>query len=245
MFRFYGIVLVGWALLMPLTAGADEVGVACAANFASPMAELKVIYEQRTGSSIVVTFGSTGMLFGQIVQGAPYDLFFAADQARPEKLFRAGNAQSPVTYALGKVVLWSKSPPLKEAVSWQEVVQHAAVKKLGLANPKSAPYGAAAQAAMAGAGLLSGVKSRLVFGKNVGQAFQFAWSEAADASFVALAQALSEKGSQGKHWLIPEAESIVQQACLLNGSGEAAEAFLNFVLHDPEARAITAQYGYE
>ncbi|MBU1610908.1 MAG: molybdate ABC transporter substrate-binding protein, partial [Proteobacteria bacterium] len=141
--------------------------------------------------------------------------------------------------------LWSTSPALAKASDWQAAVQEASVQKIGLASPKTAPYGAAAMAAMDQTGVLPAVESNLVFGKNVGQAFEYAWSGATDASFVALSQALSEKGVTGRYWLVSEAALITQNACVLSGAGDLALAFFDFVLGDAAAREIINLYGYK
>lgn len=245
-FRFVVVVLA--LAVMVFAAGmswAGKVSVACAANFTGPMKELAALYEARTGVAVETSFGSTGMLFGQITQGAPFELFFAADTVRPAKLHSQGLCAEPCTYALGRVVLWSSAPELAGADDWLAAVSHPAVVKLALAKPETAPYGAAARDAMVQAGLADATKGLLVYGKNVGQAFQFAFSGSAEAAFVALSQALSGKGSRGRHWPVPEAESIVQNGCLLAGASHEAVGFFEFVLTDEQARDVIARYGYE
>lgn len=224
------------------TARAESVSVACAANFTAPMKRLAAMFEELSGVRVEPTFGSTGLLFGQIVQGAPFHLFFAADVARPATLHDRGLARAPRTYATGEVVLWSALPLTGE--SWAEAVADPAVVKIGLANPETAPYGAVAVAALEKAGLLEAVRPKLVYGKNVGQAFQFAWSGGAEAAFVALSQARSEQGRTGTLRRVPTAPLVTQDCCLLAGAGEDAARFLAFVLSDPDAREVVREYGY-
>lgn len=224
---------------------AQSLTVACAGNFTAAMKKLAALYEKETGTKIICTFGSTGMLYGQITNGAPFDLFFAADEKRPAKLFKAGLAQKPAPYARGKVILWSSKKSLATMDSWEKVVASPEVAKVGIASPKTAPYGLRAEEAMTKADLTDTVKAKLVFGKNVGMAFQFAYSGAAEASFAALSQALSEKGATGKYWLVPEAGAVKQSACILTkGNQETAAAFLSW-LATPAAKDIITGYGYE
>lgn len=224
---------------------AADISVACAANFTMVMKELSAMYEKETGTSVICAFGSTGMLYGQIRNGAPYDLFFAADEKRPILLHTEGLAFAPVLYAKGKVVVWSAKKELSTMSSWRDVVSSDAAYRVGMANPKTAPYGQAAEEAILSTGLMGIVLPKLAYGKNVGASFQYAYSGAADASFVALSQALSEKGAGGRYWRIPEAAPIRQTACVLeNGKTKPASLFLAW-LATPVARAIIEKYGYE
>lgn len=219
--------------------------IACAANFTSAMQELAKLYQADSGKSVHCTFASTGMLYGQIVNGAPYDLFFAADEERPKQLFSDRYAEEPVVYVKGRVVVWSSTPELQTVADWKEVVSSPSTVHVGIATPKTAPYGLAAENALASAGISLAVKPKLVYGKNVGTAFHYAYSGAAQASFVALSQALSEKGLVGRYWDMPEAALVNQAACALTrGDVVAAQQFLDW-LGSEEARAIITKYGYE
>lgn len=236
--------LVAAFCLMAVPAYAGSLSVACAANFTSAMKELAALYEKETGTPVTCTFGSTGMLYGQITKGAPYALFFAADEKRPALLFDAGKSEKPVLYAKGKAVLWTAKDSLSSLPDWKAVVTAAEVKKVGIANPKTAPYGLRATEAMATAGVTSKVDPKLAFGKNVGMAFQYAYSGAADAAFIALSQALSENGKNGTYWTIDEAGPVFQAACILQKDNPDAALFLTW-LHTPDAKEIISRYGYE
>lgn len=233
-------------LMLAFTASsvlAEELSVYTAANFTLPMKELAKRYEEQTGVKIVPNFGSTGMLYGQIENGAPVDLFFAADEKRPEMLFKAGKSLQPVTYAKGRAVLWT----LKDitAETWQEALQALPDGPLGLSNPKTAPYGATAKATLEDAGLWEKLEARIVYGKSVSQVFQFAHSDAAVASFCALSQTLSEEGAKGHHWIMTEAAPVSQGACVLKGEKqESAAKFLEFVLSDAN-KELLGSFGYE
>ena len=237
--------IICWLCLLAGPAHAAELSIACAANFTAPMKELAALYEQQTGAPVTCAFGSTGMLYGQITNGAPFDLFFAADEHRPALLHAAGLALPPVLYARGRVVLWTRDRTLTSLTGWKAVVTSPVVKRIGLANPKTAPYGEAAREALAAAGLMEAAQPRLAYGKNVGMTFQFAYSGAADIAFVALSQALSAEGSSGTHWPVPEAHPVRQAVCVVAGKDEAgAAAFLAWMRTAP-ARTIIMRYGYE
>ena len=225
--------------------GATPLRVACAANFTAPMKQLAKLYHEQADVPVDPVFGSTGMLYGQIVEGAPFDVFFAADTKRPALLVDQDLARTPVTYARGKAVFWSARAEVADADGWTAAATADVMQRIGLANPKTAPYGAAAVAAMRAAGVYEALEPKLVYGKNVGQAFQFAETRSADGAFVALSQALSEDGRKGAHWILDGAPLIEQAACVLSGAVPEAEAFLEFVLTDPDARAVIAAYGYE
>lgn len=234
-----------WIALMAGPARAASFRVACAANFTAPLKELANQYARETGDRVDCTFGSTGMLYGQIVNGAPYDLFLAADEERPALLHDAGRAAAPVTYARGAVVVWTTDDLLASLPDWKSVVTSPDADRIGVASPKTAPYGRCAMEAMASARIQTRVRSKLVFGKSVGTAFQYAYSGSADAGFVALSQALSSRGASGKYWPVDEALPVIQAACVLkSGNAESAGRFLNWLASDT-ARTIIKRYGYE
>ncbi|GAB7024134.1 molybdate ABC transporter substrate-binding protein [Salidesulfovibrio brasiliensis] len=176
-----------FVLLMAGNARGEEVSVACAANFTAAMKEIAAEYKASTGITVLLTFGSTGMLFGQIQNGAPYDIFFAADEKRPDLLHEQGKAEKPEPYATGRVVLWTSRE--SSADNWFTALE--SFEYIGAANPRTAPYGAAALDALKAKGALDATRSRLVFGKSVGQAFHFAHTGAAQAAFCARSQAIS------------------------------------------------------
>lgn len=234
-----------WLCVMSGQAYSAPLSIACAANFTSAMKELTTVYTEETGSKADCTYGSTGMLFGQITNGAPYDLFFAADEKRPALLHEQGLALKPIGYARGTVVLWSKNASLSYFKDWKAAACNGAIKTVGIASPKTAPYGARANEAMVKAKIYEKIQPKLVFGKSVGVSFQYAYSGAADVAFVALSQALSDKGKAGVHWAIPEASLVDQDVCVITrGDTEAALTFLKW-LETSHAQSIIKRYGYE
>jgi len=227
-------------------ARAGEVSIAVAANFTDVTLELIPLFESATGHKVRVSFGSTGMLYAQIGNGAPYDVFLAADTKRPEKAEAAGLAVSGTrfNYAYGKLMLWSGRPDAwTDARSW---LKRGAFAHLAIANPKTAPYGLAAEQVMDRLGVLSLLQGKLVRGDSLSQTFQFVVSGNAAAGFVAASQVKAWKGS-GTLWEVPQDlyAPIEQQAVLL-GRGEsnpAAAAFLGF-LKGEAARDVIRSYGY-
>lgn len=229
-------------------AHAAEVRVAVAANFAAPIKALSQPFEQSTGHTVSVAVGSTGQLYAQIKHGAPFDVFLAADDATPIKLEKEGATVSATrfTYAIGKLVLWSNKPNL---VDPQGAVLHSTqIKKIAIANPKLAPYGAAAMQVLEQMGLNAKLTPKLVEAANIGQAYQFVASENADLGFVALSQVM-ENGAlrSGSAWMIPAAyyTPIRQDAVLLKASknNPAAQAWMQY-LRSNAAREIIHSFGY-
>jgi len=221
--------------------------VGVAANFILPFRTMVRVFEEKTSIRVDPIFTSTGNLYTQIRNGAPYDLFLAAEQDRPGRLHRDGLAQRPFIYAKGKVVLWtSLKTRYRCGKPWQEMVVHSSVEQVGTANPETAPYGAAAVEALKRAGLWDTVKPKLVYAQSIAQAFQYAQSRSVDASFCALSSALSPQGRAGCHFTVAEAPAIVQAACVIKGKGRgaAAERFAAFLV-SAEAAAIKRKYGYE
>lgn len=223
---------------------AAEINVAVAANFTEPAKEIAAAFTRKTGHAAVLSFGTSGQFHSQITQGAPFQVFLSADDARPAKLAEAGLAvpESRFTYAIGKLVLWSKSPGL---VKGEETLKSASFAKLSICNPLAAPYGAAAVEVMKALKLYEGLQPKLVEGATITQAFQFVETGNAELGFVALSQlAGSDSGSR---WHIPqELYTPIRQDAVLLKSGvgnEAARAFIEF-LRGAEAHAIIRKYGY-
>ena len=241
--------ILGITLLLLLLAGpapaADKISAAVAANFIDAFKEIARSFEAKTGVPVEATYSSTGQLYAQIRNGAPYDLFLAADEERPALLHREGLAEAPFVYATGRVVLWTAKKDLCGARSWREVVAHPGLKKIAVANPKTAPYGASAMAALEKTGMLKNVEERLVFGQNIAQAFQYAVTGSVDAGFCALSSTLSEKGREGCAFSVEEAPAVVQGACLLKRTARQKDVreFIRF-LSSPEADSIKTKYGY-
>lgn len=225
-------------------AAAEEITVAAATNFAEPLAALRVLFEKQSGHRLVISNGSSGQLYAQIVNGAPYDVFLSADAGRPRRLEEEGKgiAGTRFTYAEGRLALWS---PSASSLEGGKILHAGDFRHLALANPRLAPYGLAAQQTLERLGLWEPLAGSIVLGENIGQAYSLAATGNAELAFVALAQ-LRRPGreTQGGLWEVPADfhEPILQQAILLE-EGTAARAFLGF-LGSPEARELIAAYGY-
>ena len=239
-----GVLCIGLAL--PRVLGADEIRVAVASNFRLAMEQAAARFERETGHPVTLIFGSTGKHYAQILNGAPFDAFFAADAERPQRLEREGRALpgSRFTYAVGQVVLWSADESLVDEEG--EVLATGEFRHLAMANPDLAPYGAAARAVLEALGLWAQLQPKLVRGENIGQAFQFVVSGNAELGFVARSQ-LAAPGSAfgGSSWTPPRSlyPPIEQQAVLLRDSG-AGRAFMAFMQGDRIA-GILREYGYD
>jgi len=230
--------------LASVTARAGEVKVAVAANFTNAAKEIGALFEKASGDKVVFSFGSTGQLYTQISQGAPFEVFLAADQARPKKAVAEtlAVADSLFTYATGKIVLYSREASV---VKGESTLKHAAFNKIAIANPVTAPYGTAAVQAMKALGVYDALSARIVQGTNIAQTYQFVASGNAAVGFVALSQiALHDKGSR---WIVPDTlyAPIAQDAVLVKrgAANKTARAFLAF-LKGPDARKVKEKYGY-
>lgn len=234
-------------LLTPLTAAAQDVHVAVAANFTPVLKELGQAFERQTGDRLIVSTGSTGKLYAQIANGAPYDVLLAADDTHPRKLEQAGLAEQGGTfvYAYGRLVLWSARPNYVDADG--NILKSGRYTRLAIANPNTAPYGAAALAVLKHLGVYDQARPRLVQGEDIGQTFQFAASGNADLGFVAFSQVRARPTNPGSYWLVPTDlyPRIAQGAVLLTrgASNEAARAFIAY-LKSPAARAVIERFGY-
>jgi len=232
------------ASLIGTSAFAAQTNVAVPANFTDAAKEIAAAFKQKTGHDAVLSFGSSGQLYTQITQDAPFQIMLSADDARPKKLVDDGLAvpDSHFTYAIGKLVLWSKNPNL---VKGEATLTSGTFAKLSICNPVAAPYGAAAVETMKSLKLYDALQPKLVEGANITQAFQFVATGNAEIGFVALSQLRGNIG--GSRWLVPQKfyKPIKQDAVLLKkGAGNAAAiAFMAF-LKGPEARAIIEKYGY-
>lgn len=242
---FFSLFFIGILRPLPLPA-AQKLTVAVAANFILPFQEMARVFEHRTSILLEPVFTSTGNLYVQIKNGAPYDLFLAADESRPALLYEEGLAEEPFVYARGKVVLWTSTPALCHAGSWQEAVVSALAVHIAIANPETAPYGSAGVQALKRQGLWEAVKPKLVYGQNVAQVFQYAHTRSVSAGFCALSSSLSRQGKEGCTFAIKEAPPIIQAACLVKKSrrNAALQRFISF-LTSAEAEAIKKRYGYE
>ena len=235
-------------LCCALGARAEEVFVAVAANFIQPMEKIAAAFERDSGHKAKLAFGSTGAFYAQIRSGAPYQVLLAADDRTPLRLEQDGQgvAGSRYTYAVGRLVLWSRQPGLVDAKA--EVLRSGRFDKIALANPELAPYGAAAVQTLERLGLLAQLRPRFVRGENIGQAYQFVATGNAALGFVALSQVQVEgRLREGSAWVVPEDmhTPIRQDAVLLNKGRDnpAAVALLQY-LRSPKARAIIQSHGY-
>ncbi|MEJ2124391.1 MAG: molybdate ABC transporter substrate-binding protein [Alphaproteobacteria bacterium] len=231
---------------MPTIAFSAEAKIAVSANFTAAAKDIAKAFQAKTGHKAVLAFGSTGKLFTQIANGAPFEAFLAADQKRPQKAEAEGLAVpgSRFTYAKGKIVLFSTDAKLVDDAG-KVLGKPDAFDKLAITNPKTAPYGAAAVEAMNKLGVYAGVKSKLVKGDNLAQTYQFIVTKNAQLGFVAYSQVVNAKG--GSKWVVPDNlyAPIRQDAVLLKTgeNNEVAKAFLAF-LKGEEAHAILKNYGY-
>ena len=225
---------------------AAEVQVAVAANFTEPAKEIAARFKARSGHDATLSFGSSGQFYTQIANGAPFAVLLSADRERPEKAEAdgLGVVGSRFTYAVGRLVLYSKTPGLVDGKG--AVLKSGKFQKIAIADPKTAPYGVAAVEAMRKLGVYEALAPKLVQGTSITQAYQFVDTGAAEVGFVAQSQVVGVKG--GSRWVVPAADhtAIDQQAVLLKtGAGNpAATAFIAF-LKGGEARAIIRKYGYE
>ena len=226
----------------------DDVTVAVAANFAAPMKEIAAAFERESGHKVLISSGSTGKLAEQVRNGAPFQLLLAADDKTPAAL-EAERLTVPgtrFTYAIGRLVLWSPKPGLVDGKG--EVLKQGSFQHLAVANPKLAPYGAAAMEAMTKLGVLKAVEAKLVQGENIAQTQQFVSSGNAELGFVALSQVTKDgKPVEGSMWVVPaELHAPIRQDAVLLATGKgkaAAEALLKF-LRGEKALAVLRSYGY-
>ena len=239
--------ITAFFLLTPLAAMRAEAGqthVAVAANFIEPAREIATAFQKKTGHEAILISGASGAFFSQITHGAPFEAFLSADEERPRLAEERGFAVpgSRFTYAIGKLVLWSR---VLNVTQGEAALKAGNFRRLSIANPTSAPYGAAAIDTMKALGVLNALQPKIVRGSSIAQAFQFIDTRNAELGFVALAQLYGN--TEGTRWLVPEKlhTPIRQDAVLLkNGANdEAAKAFLAF-LRGTEAQAIIERYGY-
>lgn len=231
------------------TASADEVQVAVAANFTAPMQVIAAAFEKDTSHKAQLAFGSSGKFYAQIKNGAPFQILLSADDETPAKLEREGMAVpgTRFTYAIGKLALWSA----KEGVvdSKGDVLKQGNYAHLAIANPKLAPYGAAAIETLKNLGLLEAVQPKFVQGENIAQTYQFAASGNAEIGFVALSQVAKDgKLIKGSAWIVPNNfhAPIRQDAAILaNGKSNPAASALMGYLKSDKAKTIIRAYGYD
>jgi molybdate transport system substrate-binding protein len=236
--------LAGFLSSFAAPAGADVTHVAVAANFTEPAKEIAALFKQKTGHEAVLSFGASGAFFSQITHGAPFEVFLSADSERPKAAVDGGFAVagSLFTYAIGKLVLWSR---VIDVADGEAALKAGKFQKLSIANPVSAPYGTAAVETMKALGVYDALKPKIVEGNSIAQAFQFVDTRNAELGFVALSQLHGQ--TEGTRWEVPlRLHAPIRQDAVLLKTGadsEASKAFLAF-LKGPEARAIIEQFSY-
>jgi molybdate transport system substrate-binding protein len=236
------------AALSSATARAGEVTVAVAANFSLPMARIADRFTAASGHTVKISVGSTGRLYSQIVAGAPFELLLAADDERPARLVAEGRARAGhrFTYAIGQLALWSSQPGLVDPEG--AVLASGRFRHLALANPKLAPYGAAAMAVLQARGLAQTLAPRLVLGDSIAQAYQFVATGNAELGFVSLSQVAAPGQPQsGSVWRVPASlHPPIRQDLVLLADAERNPAALQLLqfLRGDEARALIAGAGY-
>lgn len=223
--------------------------VAVASNFTKPMTEIAAEFEKATGHTAQLSFGSSGKFVSQIENGAPFEIFLAADDKSATKLNESGLvvANSHFTYALGKLVLWSSAANYVDEKG--EILSKGGFKHIALADPKLAPYGAAAIDVLKNKNLLDKIQPLFVFGENISQTHQFVSTGNAELGFVALSQVSeNRKITSGSGWIVPQTlyTPIKQDVVLLTLGAEnpAAKALLDYLKSAP-ALAIIKKYGYD
>jgi molybdate transport system substrate-binding protein len=242
------------ALLFMLTgifATAQEITAAAAADMSAALPELVAAYTKKTGQTVKLSFGASGNLTNQIRNGAPFDIFFSADEQYPQQLITEGLALKDTLYryAIGRLVLWvPNDSPLDLTKLGMQALVDPSVKKISIANPAIAPYGRAAEAALRHFGIYDQISSRLVVGENISQAAQFVESGNAQAGLLALSHALAPAlKSKGRYWTVPlDAYPTLNQAAVVISKSklqDAARRFLEF-LRSPEATSLLSRYGF-
>lgn len=236
-------------LVISATAQAGDVQVAVAANFMAPAKQIAQHFERDTGHKARLSFGGTGKLYAQIANGAPFDVMLAGDDTTPARLEAEGAAVAGTcfTYATGRLVLWSARPGFVDDKG--EVLRKGEFKHIAIANPRLAPYGAAAVETLTARRLLDAVQARFVQGENIAQAHQFVATGNAELGFVALSQLMKNgKLGEGSAWVVPVAlhQPILQDAVMLvrGGGKPAAEAWFSYLKGD-KAKAVIRSFGYE
>ncbi len=244
--RLMSLLLAG-LVSVSFAAHADEVSVAVAANFTAPMKLIAAEFEKDTDHKVVASFGATGKFYAQIKNGAPFEVLLAADDETPTKLVKenAAVSGSQFTYAIGTLVLWSAKPAIVDKQG--QVLKNGGFDHIALANPKLAPYGAAAVQTLQALGVYDSLSPKFVTGENISQAHQFVSTGNALLGFVALSQVLVDGKIEGSSWLVPANlyTPIRQDAVVLEkGKGKpAVDALLKYLKSD-KAKAVIKGFGY-
>src|SRR5208337_1359841 len=243
--------LTAFLILCAANAAAQEITVAAAADMSAALPQLVDAYTKKTGQTVKLSFGASGNLTNQIRNGAPFDVFFSADEDYPQQLIAEGFGSKDTLYgyAVGRLVLWvPNDSPLDLSKLGIKALLDPSVKKMSVANPATAPYGRAAAAALRHFGIYDQISSRLVVGENVSQAAQFIESGNAQAGLIALSHALAPAmKDKGRYWTVPlDAYPTLNQAAVVLSESkqpDAARKFLEF-LRNPEATSLLTSYGF-
>ena len=237
------ILLPGWVV------SAEPLTIAVASNFVPAAEEIAARFMVKTGHDVRISSGSTGKLYAQISNGAPYDIFLSADSGRPALLEsnKLGVAGTRITYAIGSLVLWSADPKFENA-DCRTHLEDIGRDHLAIANPETAPYGMAAREYLIDVGLWERVRPQLVYGENISQTLQFAATGNASIAMIARSQSLDSRLPTATcNWPIPQSthQSLDQQALVLKraASNTVAMKFLDY-LASPSAHEIIVRYGY-
>jgi molybdate transport system substrate-binding protein len=250
--RWVALLAFVWAVLMsPVgSAAAEELTIAAASDLNFAIKELVAEFEKLTGHHVKLSLGSSGNFYSQIQNGAPFDLYFSADIGYPKKLEDVGLTVpgSLYRYAVGRIVLWTGNGSRIDVVQGLDALREPTIKKIAIANPKHAPYGRAAVAAMEHFKVYEQVKDKLVFGENISQAAQFIESGACDIGIIALSLALAPTmKARGTYWEIPtEAHPPLEQGAVIVKSSthqESAKRFLEF-MNGSQGQEIMKRYGF-
>ena len=232
-------------------ARAAEITVAAASDLNFVFKEIVADFEKKTGNRVRLSLGSSGNFYAQLSNGAPFDVFFSADIGYPKKLEEAGLAEPGTLYmyAVGRIVIWvPKGSPIDVGSLGIKALQHPSVKKIVIANPKHAPYGRAAVAAMEHYQIYEAVKDKLVLGENISQTAQFVQTGGADIGIIALSLAVAPTMKEsGTYWEMPlEAYPRLEQGAVVLKAAKdvkAARAFLSYI-RGPEGAAVFKRYGF-
>jgi len=229
---------------------AEEITIAAASDLSFAFREIVAEYEKTTANHVRLTLGSSGNFYAQIQNGAPFDLYFSADITYPRKLEEAGLTVpgSFYQYAVGRIVMWTGNESRIDVTQGFEALRDPTVKKIAIANPKHAPYGRAAVAAMEYFKVYDQVKDKLILGENISQAAQFIESGACDIGIIALSLAVAPAvKSKGTYWEVPaEAHPAIEQGAVILKSSkqqEPAKQFLAFI-KDAQGQEIMKRYGF-
>ncbi len=242
------VVAIAW--LAPAVALGEDLAVAAASDLNFAFKEVVAEYEKTTGRHVKLSLGSSGNFYSQIQNGAPFDLYFSADVRYPQKLEESGHAVPGTLYryAVGRIVLWAPKGSAVDVQKGLAVLLDPAVKKIAIANPKHAPYGRAAVAAIEHFKVHERVKDKLVLGENISQAAQFVESGASDIGIIALSLALAPSMKDvGQYWEIPaDAHPVIEQGAIIlknSRNQEEARSFLGFI-RTPQGQEVMKRYGF-